>query len=298
MRFLLIQDTKTASVKGGLNSHSLKRGLESTAHEDITVNLWGPGEPNYTSIPLETILNKTDVVIILEQYDLSWIPIPLLINKTNLIKAVWYGGYYTKIEQYINFCNAIKCQVVYCTNNSIVHLFNKENRQSLWLPFCVDGEYKARPKLQKHDFDIGCIINGEFVTNELNRTLKECNVDIITEKELTPTKITNTIRKYKILLEINNSLSFSNIMFHAIHNKILYMTNYVRDIQQIFNTLTQIILFHNYDDLQEKLMYYLYSEHERNNVIGESHTALLQSHTYKHRGDFLYNHFNTIIFKS
>jgi hypothetical protein len=298
MRFLLIQDTKTSNVKGGLNSHSLKRGFESTTHKDITVSIWGPGEPSYTSIPLENILKNTDVVIILEQYDLSWIPIQPLIQSTNLIKAVWYGGYYENIEQYKNFCNAVKCQVVYCTNNSITHIFNKESRLSLWLPFCVEEKYKVRPKLQKRDFEIGCIINDEFVTNDLNRILKEYNVDIIPKKELTPTRVFNTIRKYKILLELNNSLSFSNIMFHAIHNKILYITNYVEDIQGIFNTLTQIILFHSYDDLQEKLMYYLYSEQERNNVTEESYTTLLQSHTYKHRGDFLYKHLNTIIFKS
>ena len=67
----------------------------------------------------------------------------------------------------------------------------------------------------------------------------------------------------------------------------LLLTNEIKDpmLKELFKEGEDLIIYRNFDDLCEKVDYFLVHDQERQKISDRGHQKVIQNHTYQHRAD-------------
>lgn len=286
MRVLILHNANILNNSHNINFELINKGFEDYKDSKISSTLWGPGYNTYSSIRFDDIIKRNDAIIVVCSGDMSWLPIDTIALTKRRIKVGWLvdGG---DNEQHATILNKIKFNLIYCLNSSCIDTSPLNNKRLNVLPQCIPVAID-RSNTEPQEYDIGCLI-------EDTKTKKEIlNVVTATKKQYkifkksdvnTPDKLIKAVQNCKIFLHVLDNITSPNVfdIFNIVQCKTLYVCNYKDKLEDIFNTTTQIVVFHDLSDLHEKLQYYTIVDRARKSNIENAFTHLATNHTYAKR---------------
>ena len=280
MRIVIIQEKgrhlKNQNFREALNFHRAFQNIE------VESLVWGLNYDTYAT-PLEEIIKKDDVILLLEDYEINgWIPD---LSQFSNLKLYWSRDSHCVPQVHINTCKKHKINIVL---NAIQHhqiYFNPT--KTYWFP-------NAYP----HDLiypmeDIDKINDIGFCGNYLNR--KEW-IDIISEKFKIKTDIfvigndmVEAVNSYKIHFNRNIADDINFRTFETIGCNTLLFTNYTPDLDKLFDMEKHMVVYKDRVDLLEKLKYYLENEVEGQQLSTAGFEWIISNHTFINRAKELMN---------
>ena len=274
MRIVIIQEKgrhlKNENFREALNFH---RAFKSLGVDSL---VWGLNYESFNT-PLEILIEKDDVILLLEDYEVNgWIPD--LSNFKNLT-LYWSRDSHCVPQAHVNTCKKHNINIVL---NAIQH------HQSYFQPTKTYWFPNAYP----HDLicpmeDIEQIHDVGFCGNYLNR--KDW-VDIIDTKFKVKRDIfvigedmVKAVNSYKIHFNRNISDDINFRTFETLGCNTLLFTNYTPDLEKLFDTEKDMVLYKDGNDLLEKLTYYLNNPVEKNKISNSGFKTVTSKHTFVNR---------------
>lgn len=274
MRIVIIQEKgrhlKNENFREALNFH---RAFKSLGVDSL---VWGLNYESFKT-PLEILIEKDDVILLLEDYEVNgWIPD--LSNFKNLT-LYWSRDSHCVPQAHVNTCRKHNINIVL---NAIQH------HQSYFQPTKTYWFPNAYPHDLIHPMeDIEQIHDVGFCGNYLNR--KDW-VDIIDTKFKVKRDIfvigedmVKAVNSYKIHFNRNISDDINFRTFETLGCNTLLFTNYTPDLEKLFDTEKDMVLYKDGNDLLEKLTYYLNNPIEKNKISNSGFETVTSKHTFVNR---------------
>lgn len=274
MRIVIIQEKgrhlKNENFREALNFH---RAFKSLGVDSL---VWGLNYESFKT-PLEILIEKDDVILLLEDYEVNgWIPD--LSNFKNLT-LYWSRDSHCVPQAHVNTCRKHNINIVL---NAIQHHQSYfQPTKTYWFPnaYPHDLIYPMENIEQIHD--VG------FCGNYLNR--KDW-VDIIDTKFKVKRDIfvigedmVKAVNSYKIHFNRNISDDINFRTFETLGCNTLLFTNYTPDLEKLFDTEKDMVLYKDGNDLLEKLTYYLNNPVEKNKISNSGFKTVTSKHTFVNR---------------
>jgi spore maturation protein CgeB len=137
----------------------------------------------------------------------------------------------------------------------------------------------------------------KFRKKIINKLLSDFEINIFTNE--TPKKhvlLPSEINYYYSISNINlnfsayNSINGPNIRtFEITGSKGFIITDYVSDLEKLFDIDKEIICYSSIEELRDKIKFYLKNENLRNKISLAGYTRSINNHTYIHRVKELFN---------
>ena len=91
------------------------------------------------------------------------------------------------------------------------------------------------------------------------------------------------INSYKIHFNCNISNDINYRTFETTGAGTLLLTNYTKSLEKLFDINNEIVVYRNYQELDEKVKYYLQNESERVKIQNAGFERSKKDHTYFER---------------
>ena len=91
------------------------------------------------------------------------------------------------------------------------------------------------------------------------------------------------INSYKIHFNCNISNDINYRTFETTGAGTLLLTNYTKGLEKLFDINSEIVVYRNYQELDEKVKYYLQNESERVKIQNAGFERSKKDHTYFER---------------
>ena len=274
MRIVIIQEKgrhlKNENFREALNFH---RAFKSLGVDSL---VWGLNYESFNT-PLEILIEKDDVILLLEDYEVNgWIPD--LSNFKNLT-LYWSRDSHCVPQAHINTCKKHNINIVL---NAIQHHQSYfQPTKTYWFPNAYPHDLIHPMENIEQIHDVG------FCGNYLNR--KDW-VDIIDTKFKVKRDIfvigedmVKAVNGYKIHFNRNISDDINFRTFETLGCNTLLFTNYTPDLEKLFNTEKDMVLYKDGNDLLEKLTYYLNNPVEKNKISNSGFETVTSKHTFVNR---------------
>ncbi|RKX93227.1 MAG: hypothetical protein DRP84_08790 [Spirochaetes bacterium] len=221
-----------------------------------------------------------------------------------------------------DFVNEVRFyDYLFCTSVYVVEEFKKiKVKKVRYLPFGTDIDFYRKIKLSKHDLkkyscDIGflgaCESNREKVLSQLSEynlavwgtewdKLNNRNIlkHIKGSSGLYGRNVVKFYNAAKINININRERynlypSGMNLrLFDISACHAFLITQYVEEISSAFKIGSEIEIFHNVEELKEKIKFYLSHEDKRELIAENSYRKIYQAHTWKQRMQEMLSYLN------
>tara|TARA_R110002020_G_scaffold46298_4_gene131811 strand:+ start:338 stop:1198 length:861 start_codon:yes stop_codon:yes gene_type:complete len=274
MRIVIIQEKgrhlKNENFREALNFH---RAFKSLGVDSL---VWGLNYESFNT-PLEILIEKDDVILLLEDYEVNgWIPD--LSNFKNLT-LYWSRDSHCVPQAHVNTCKKHNINIVL---NAIQHHQSYfQPTKTYWFPNAYPHDLIHPMENIEQVHDVG------FCGNYLNR--KDW-VDIIDTKFKVKRDIfvigedmVKAVNGYKIHFNRNISDDINFRTFETLGCNTLLFTNYTPDLEKLFNTEKDMVLYKDGNDLLEKLTYYLNNPVEKNKISNSGFETVTSKHTFVNR---------------
>lgn len=274
MRIVIIQEKgrhlKNENFREALNFH---RAFKSLGVDSL---VWGLNYESFKT-PLEILIEKDDVILLLEDYEVDgWIPD--LSNFKNLT-LYWSRDSHCVPQAHVNTCRKHNINIVL---NAIQHHQSYfQPTKTYWFPNAYPHDLIYPMEDIEKTHDVG------FCGNYLNR--KDW-VDIIDTKFKVKRDIfvigedmVKAVNSYKIHFNRNISDDINFRTFETLGCNTLLFTNYTPDLEKLFDTEKDMVLYKDGNDLLEKLTYYLNNPVEKNKISNSGFETVISKHTFVNR---------------
>ncbi len=242
---------------------------------DIESMIWGKGYSNF-SRPLEDIAKEYDVLFVVENYAMDWIP-----NMKNLrnIKMFWSIDGHMVLEQHQKWTVANGIDIVLNSCAQFTGAFPGA-KQSVWFPNCVDETlvYPMPNVVKKYAIGFcGNVSNRGPLLEMLRPFGIKQDIFVIGDA------MREALNSYMIgwNFNINNDINYRT--FEVTAARTMLMTNRTDAISMLFDEDVEIILYDGREDMLKKVQYYIAHPQECRKIAQAGYQKTLSMHTYFHR---------------
>jgi|688.fasta_scaffold149178_2 hypothetical protein len=284
MKLLIIQEAgRHEKNKNFRESLNLSRSLIKLDQE---TKIWGIGYPEFTT-KFSELEKWCDVIILVENYNFDWIPFSE-IRDSKKLKIFWSIDSHCVLNLHQNICRELKINILLNSTKTYLKDFEKISDKSIWFPNSYPDDLIRPLNIQK-TIDIGFCGSYRPEIELLNRFNIKKDIFVIGDD------MVNTINSYKIHFNKNISIDINYRTFETLGCQTFLLTNKSPDLEELFDIGNEIIVYNDYNDLFEKVGYYLSNEKERNLIEKNGFNKVKKNHTYLTRSNQLINIINDII---
>ena len=280
MNIIIIQEAgrheKNKIFRESLNLHRSFQKIEG-----VQSIVWGLNYPDF-SIPFSEVEKWADVILILENYHSSFLPIEQIAN-SNKIKIYWSIDSHCVLNEHQELCRLLKIDILLNSSEQYISKFNGLVKKAAWFPNAYPDDLIFPTNIEK-SVDIGfCgnIINRGDYLNHLEKFKIQKDIFVIGDD------MVDKINSYKIHFNKNISDDINYRTFETTGCKTLLLTNNTPNLEKLFKINEEIIVYENLNDLDEKISYYLNNEKERIKVEIAGYERAKKDHTYFQRAKML-----------
>lgn len=281
MKILLIQEAgRHEKNKNFREALCLERGLNKI--EGIESIVWGLNYANY-STPFSELEKWADIIFVIENYSFGqWLPIKE-ISESKKLKLFWSIDSHTIVKPHIELSKNMKIDILLNSTEYYIPFFNDVCNKSFWFP-------NAYPDDLLKPLDIEKNMNVGFCGNIANRGnyinyLRKYNIkaDIFVIGD----DMVRAINSYKIHFNRNYSNDINYRTFETTGCGTFLLTNYTPGLEKLFKIGEEIVTYENFNDLDEKINYYLTNEDERKKIEKAGYERSKNNHSYFERSKML-----------
>lgn len=280
MKIVIIQEAgrheKNKNFRESLNLH---RSLSKI--EGVESKVWGLNYPEFKT-PFSEIENWADVIFIIENYTSDWLPIPE-ISGSKKIKIFWSIDSHCVLQQHQYLCNILKIDILLNSTNGYLSKYDGLVKESHWFPNSYPDDLIDKLNIEK-TVDVGfCgnILNRGHVIDSLDKYEIKKDIFVIGDD------MVNSINSYKIHVNCNISDDINYRTFETTGCGTFLLTNYTPGLELLFEIGSEIVIYNDLDDLDQKVRYYLDNENEREKISRAGYERSKRDHTYFERSKFL-----------
>jgi glycosyltransferase involved in cell wall biosynthesis len=284
MKLLIIQEAgRHEKNKNFRESLNLNRSLIKLDQE---TKIWGIGYPEFTT-KFSELEKWCDVIILVENYNFNWIPFSE-IRDSKKLKIFWSIDSHCVLNLHQNICKELRINILLNSTKTYLKDFEKISDKSIWFPNSYPDDLIQPLNIQK-TIDVGFCGSYRPEIELLNRFNIKKDIFVIGDD------MVNAINSYKIHFNKNISIDINYRTFETLGCQTFLLTNKSPDLEELFDIGNEIIVYNDYNDLFEKVNYYLNNEKERNLIEKNGFNKVKKDHTYLTRSNQLINIINDII---
>lgn len=280
MKILIIQEAgRHESNKNFRESLNIHRSLSMI--EGIESKVWGLNYPEFSK-PFSVLENWADVILIIENYTSNWIPIDD-ICKSKKLKIFWSIDSHCVLEQHKNLCKILNINILLNSTESYLSHFDNLVNKSFWFPNAYPDDL-IYPMNSEKIYNVGfCgnVLNRGNYIDFLNKFSIKKDIFVIGDE------MVKSINSYKIHFNKNISNDINYRTFETTGCKTLLLTNYTPNLEKLYNIGEEVVVYENFQDLEEKINYYLNNEPERKKIEESGYIRAKKDHTYYRRSQTL-----------
>jgi|688.fasta_scaffold00011_203 spore maturation protein CgeB len=280
MKIVIIQECgRHEANKNYRESLNLQRAL--LKNDGVEAIVWGLNYPNF-STPFTEIEEWADVIFVIENYTPEWLPVKE-IRESKKLKIYWSIDSHCVLSQHQKLCTMLDINILLNSTESYIPYFNNLVKKSYWFPNAYPDDLIFPMEIDK-TIDIG------FCGNLLNRSNYVHHLDKFGIKKdlfVIGDDMVKSINSYKIHFNRNISNDINYRTFETTGCKTLLLTNYTLGLEKLFKIGEEIVVYENFNDLDEKVKYYLNNETERKKIELAGYNRSNQNHTYFERSKTL-----------
>ena len=242
--------------------------------------VWGEGYPTY-QIPLNQMINGYNIIIIVENYDFSWIPDLSTVGGTIIF---WSIDGHMILDKHKEFVRGNKIDIILNSNLDCVPKWEGFKQESLWFPNAYDEQLiKPIPTIKKTNrigFCGSSHANRDAVIERLNTKLKEINQSIKKDIFVIGDEMVNTINSYLIGFNYNIQGDINYRTFETMGCQTALMTNYTSGLEKLFDLEKEMIVYHSEDDMFGKCFDAVNDIAKSVEISRQGYKRVLSEHTY------------------
>lgn len=280
MKIVIIQECgRHEANKNYRESLNLQRAL--LRNEGIETIVWGLNYENFNT-PFSEIEKWADVIFVIENYTPEWLPIKE-ISESKKLKIYWSIDSHCVLENHKNICKTLNIDILLNSTESYIPEFNGLVKKSFWFPNAYPDDLIKPLGIDKiHDIGFcGNVLNRGHFINHLNKFNIKKDFFVIGDD------MVKSINSYKIHFNRNISNDINYRTFETTGCGTLLLTNYTPGLEKLFKIDEEIIIYNNFDDLDDKVNYYLKNENERKKIELAGLNRSKKDHTYFERSKTL-----------
>lgn len=192
----------------------------------------------------------------------------------------------THIDLHSRLKMAHHFDIVFLAQKSHIDLFNKEGvRYVYWLPLACFPELYPDEELPR-DIDVSYVGSlspeeGDKRITILNKVGETFPNHFIGKSW--PRDMARIYSRSKIVVNSAVNYDLNMRVFEALASGALLITDPADSITELFEDGKEIVIYHNLNDLLDKIKYYLEHENERIEISKRGKEKVLKFHTYHHR---------------
>lgn len=247
--------------------------------KDWSVVIWGLGWSNF-NVPFETIVSDCDAILLLENYDqMGWVPD---LSKIKKLKLFWSIDSHVVLQSHINTCNHHKIDVVLNSNaKDCVHFVDANTGRKSYEFFSAYPSDLIMPTGIKKTVDIGFCGNVNNRGQHLQYIHDHHNgkIDIM----VIGVDMVNAINSYKISFNRNITHEINGRTFETLGCGTFLLTNETYKLNSIFEIGKHLQVYTDFNDLSEKIKYYIEHEAEREAIAEAGFVHAIEHHSYDAR---------------
>jgi len=276
MKIVIIQEAgrheKNKNFRESLNLH---RALSKI--DGVESKVWGLNYPDFTT-SFSEIENWADVIFIIENYTSHWMPINE-ISQSKKIKIFWSIDSHCVLQQHLQLCQLLNIDIHLNSTERYISFFESFVKQSYWFPnsYCDDLIYPIDIEKSVNIGFCGNILNRGHVIDSLDKFFIKKDVFVIGHD------MVHAINSYKIHLNCNIADDINYRTFETCGCKTMLLTNYTPGLEKLFEIDKEIVVYRNLTELEEKVVYYLNNESERDSIAKAGYERVKKEHTYFQR---------------
>ncbi len=223
--------------------------------------------------------------------------------KPDFVLAIDFGthyildiNYHPKALWLIDTHLFLICDEVMAKSFDIIFLAQKEDYEKLkkkfkyvyWLPLAGDLEYHGKKNLEKI-YDIGFVggLGSGIRKKILLRLKREYPNSFIGSADCK--KIGEIYSQSKIVFNYSIKNDINMRIFEALISGSMLITNKIENngFNELFEENKDLVVFENWQDLKEKIDYYLKNEEEREKIAFNGYQKAINFHKYEDRVRFI-----------
>lgn len=266
MNILIIQKAggheKNSQFKEALN---FQRAFNRLGVSSI---VWGPGYRDFQD-SIDTVINKSDVIFLLENYNTEWIPD---LSKYSIPKIFWSIDAHCVFHQHLKIIEQNK---INCVLSSTFEYCSKFNAKScFWFPNAYPSDLiePRRPFIKR--YDVG------FCGNTINRGNWIKDLGMHHDQMVLGEDMVQAVCSYRIHWNRNISNDINCRTMETLGCGTFLLTNHTDRLSDLFSIGKHLITYDSENDCKEKIKYYIEHEKERETIAREGHEYVRESHSF------------------
>ena len=214
--------------------------------------VWGSGYPTY-QIPFEQMMVGYNILIIVENYDFSWIPD---LSKFKGIVLFWSIDGHMVLDKHKEFVRGNKIDIILNSNIDCVPKWDGFSQESLWFPNAYDEQLiKYIPsvkKIHRMGFCGSSHANRDKVIDQMDVKLKEINHHIKRDIFVIGDDMVKVINSYMIHFNFNINGDINYRTFETLGCQTTLFTNFTSGLDKLFDLEKEMVVYYSEDDMFSK----------------------------------------------
>lgn len=279
LKLLIIQERgRNEGNKEFRESCNLHRSI-NRQFKDWDVEIWGLGWELF-KVSFDTIYCKADAILLLENYDQQgWVPD---LSKVNKLKLFWSIDSHVVLQQHLDTCNHHKINIVLNSNpKDCVHFENKNIGRKAYTFLSAYPHDLVFPLDRQKEHTIGFCGN----VNNRGEWLQYINVNHGGKIDVMKigADMVDCINSYKIHFNRNIAHEINGRTYETLGTQTFLLTNETYRLSEFFKIGKELQVYTDYNDLSEKIKYYIEHEDERNKIAEAGFINAIENHSYDAR---------------
>ncbi len=286
MKVLIIQENgRHLENKEFRECFYLQRAL---LRKNVDTVVWGLGHDNFT-IPFEEIVKDVNVIILLENYEISgWLPNLSNINK---LKIFWSIDSHMVLSNHVRTVIKNKIHIVLNSIESHQSYFN--GVKTFYFPNAYPSDLISPIHDVKKDIFLGfcgSLLNRHEILNDLEKKF-----GLVKDILKLGNDMVKSINGYKIHFNRTLSNDINYRVFETMGCNTLSLTNQTENIDVLFKDMENIVIYKNREELYEKLKVLSENDSLIKKISSSGYDLVNKKHTYDNRVDVLLRIINDYI---
>ena len=251
---------------------------------------------NYTDAGIKMMLDQIDSKIYAPDiiFYLDWGRFDsVLLDKDLYKKAFWIQEAGDEPQNFDkNYLKSDRFNLVLSPDHTSTLKYKEAGRNALWFTHFADTEI-YKPKAVNVKYDVVCT-RGYGTSAILDRLKHDLGDSFYNKHETLGESHADALQRGKMVVQHARHGEVTRRIFEAMACGKMVLTDRLSEetlLQDLFKDRKEIIFYDNYDDLRDKINYYLYNTTEREKIAIAGREAVLKSHTQVKRVDTILKEF-------
>lgn len=259
----------------------IKRALDLIG---VPNTVWGKGYPTF-AIPFPKISKDFDILLIVENYDFSWIPD---LKEFKGAKIMWSIDSHLVFDKHAEFVTAQEIKLVLDSNVMMTPKWTERKIDSVWFANCYD-HLLIKPKLdiQKSHVIGFCGSRGhqerDAQLDEITEQMKARSIELKQDILVIGDNMVNAVNSYMIHWNMNIANDINYRTFETCGCQTALLTNYTNGLDMLFDVENEVITWASPVELLQKAQRYCKDITECMRIAKNGYERALRDHTYEAR---------------